>query len=356
MNRRDFIIASGSAVLSGLVASGIQRPALGLNFQISAPDAEPSKVDSLVIEFETLEITPKYLDEKEPIIVQAKVEVGGQVEKSNKVQTSVANGETKNLKNNIDSLVVDGLESSSSIMGDVTVSLDHPDIQDSYSRQFNITGSGIPDSVIDHYETSLYEDQDSTLSNYYNGSIDSYQRQQSAVLEGSYSLEADNHSQNDYIYSSSESNLPRYPIKGDIFRCLIQTTNGSPEILWATPSSPSSDLELGYGVRLAPSYSEFAITKRNGGFTFLTQSSLNIKSAPYEAVIEWHDGSGSEPDNTIVVTLYEYDTTNQTRESEVDSLTATDSDLATNEGIAFNEGRTDNPTTQWDGYEVIGTV
>jgi hypothetical protein len=151
MKRRKFMIASGSAVLSGVVASRIQRPAVGLDFEISTPDKDPSEVDSLLIEFETLKITPKYIDENEPVNVQAKVEVNGRIDKSNEVQTSVVNGETKNLENSIDSIVVDGLNASSTIYGVVTVSIDHPDIQDSYSRQFYVNSSEISDSVVYHF-------------------------------------------------------------------------------------------------------------------------------------------------------------------------------------------------------------
>jgi hypothetical protein len=156
MKRRNFILASGSTVLSGIVASRIQRPAIGLNFEISTPDKDPSKVDSLVIEFETLEITPKYIDEKEPVSIQAKVEVAGRVKKSNEVQASVVNGETKELEDGIDSIVIDGLNASSTISGEVTVSIDHSDVQDSYSRQFNITGEEIPDSVVHQYPISTF--------------------------------------------------------------------------------------------------------------------------------------------------------------------------------------------------------
>jgi hypothetical protein len=154
MKRRDFIVASGSTVLSGLATSQIQRSAMGLDFEISTPNKDPSKVDSLLIEFETLEITPKYLDENDPVSVQAKVEVANQTKKSNEVQTSVVNGESKNLENSIDSLVVDGLNASSTISGDVTVSIDHPDIQNSYSQQFKVNGSEIPESAIHQWKFS----------------------------------------------------------------------------------------------------------------------------------------------------------------------------------------------------------
>jgi hypothetical protein len=185
MKRRDFIVASGSTVLSGLATSQIQRSAIGLDFEISTPDKDPSKVDSLVIAFEKLEITPKYLDESEPVNVQGKVEVGGRIEKSNEVQTSVVNGGTKNLENDVDSIVLDGLNTSSTISGDVTVSIDHPDIQDSYSRQFYVNGSEIPDSRFYNFESGdssgwnslndLSADTGQVYAGSYSGLIDSIQ-------------------------------------------------------------------------------------------------------------------------------------------------------------------------------------
>jgi hypothetical protein len=165
MKRRNFVVASGSTVLSGLATSQIQRPAIGLDFEISTPDKDPSEVDSLVIEFETLEITPKYLDEKEPVNVQAKVEVEDQTKKSNELQTLVKNGQKKDLKNDIDSIVVDGLNVSSTITGDVTVSINHPDMQDSYSRQFYVNGSEIPGSEKLHSRYDFSELENGTTSN-----------------------------------------------------------------------------------------------------------------------------------------------------------------------------------------------
>lgn len=147
MNRRNFILASGSTVLSGLATSNLRRPAVGLNFEISKPDKDPSEVDSLLIDFETLEITPQYLNESHPITVQCKVEVANQTEKSNKIQTSIINGYKKSLESDINKIIVDGINTSNSINGTVTVTVDHPNIKESYSQTFGIASDDLADTV-----------------------------------------------------------------------------------------------------------------------------------------------------------------------------------------------------------------
>lgn len=47
----------------------------------------------------------------------------------------------------------------------------------------------IPDSVVDNFEESLYEDQGNALSDYYSGAVQDATRQQTRVNEGSYALE-----------------------------------------------------------------------------------------------------------------------------------------------------------------------
>lgn len=49
-------------------------------------------------------------------------------------------------------------------------------------------GAAIPDSVIDHFEESLYEDQNLTLSDRYTGNVSAFSRQKTTVKEGSYAL------------------------------------------------------------------------------------------------------------------------------------------------------------------------
>lgn len=65
MKRREFLLASGSAILTGTAIGSLQRPALGLEFEISAvPSKKPMNIDSILIEFTNFDMTPTYLDER----------------------------------------------------------------------------------------------------------------------------------------------------------------------------------------------------------------------------------------------------------------------------------------------------
>lgn len=52
MKRRPFLVASGSAILTGTGFSELQKSALGLDFEIeNIPDKNPSNVDSILLDF-----------------------------------------------------------------------------------------------------------------------------------------------------------------------------------------------------------------------------------------------------------------------------------------------------------------
>jgi hypothetical protein len=131
--------------------SNLYKPAVGINFEVSTPDKDPSEVRSILVDFETLEITPEYLNENKNMKVQAKLEVANQTRKSNKLQTSVKNGITKQLENNIEPIVIDGINTGNSIRGTLTVLIDHPDISKNYSRRFAISDSEIAQNGKYHY-------------------------------------------------------------------------------------------------------------------------------------------------------------------------------------------------------------
>jgi hypothetical protein len=64
MNRRKLLLTSGGAIFTGISIGSLQIPVIGINFEISGPqNKDPSKVDSIMLEFDKLELTPKYLDE-----------------------------------------------------------------------------------------------------------------------------------------------------------------------------------------------------------------------------------------------------------------------------------------------------
>jgi hypothetical protein len=157
MKRRKFLLTSGSTILTGFALGSLQRPAVGVDFELAnIPDENPEDVNSILVGFDKLEITPQYLSETEKMTIQADVDVETQTKQSNEFQMSFKNGETIDIKNNLDPILIDGINTENLISGKVTVSVDHPDIQDSYSRKFNISGKKVPD------DQNLYARYDAT--------------------------------------------------------------------------------------------------------------------------------------------------------------------------------------------------
>ena len=64
MNRRRFLTISGSAVLGSTTLQTItKQPSVALDFTVkSVPDAEPSNVEKMMVDFETFELKPRYLN------------------------------------------------------------------------------------------------------------------------------------------------------------------------------------------------------------------------------------------------------------------------------------------------------
>lgn len=150
MKRRDFVFTSGSAILTGAFGlSQTQRSAVGVNFELSGiPEKNPKNINHLTVNFTKLEITPEYLDESESVTVKTELDVDSHGrDESSEIDVSVTNGETKQLSGRVEPIIVDGINTEGGIFGTVTVTVDHSDIQDSYSRRFNINDSEIPNSV-----------------------------------------------------------------------------------------------------------------------------------------------------------------------------------------------------------------
>jgi hypothetical protein len=166
MRRRDFVLTSGSAILTGLATSNLHKPAVGINFELSTSDKDPSKVRSILVDFETLEITPQYLNENKNMNVQAKLEVGNQTKTSDELQTSVKNGTTKQLENDIDPIAIDGINTDNSIRGTVTVLIDHPNIKDKYAKTFTFASGNIPDSTLTQNLVAWYRFENGDARDY----------------------------------------------------------------------------------------------------------------------------------------------------------------------------------------------
>lgn len=256
MKRRNFVSASVSTVLSGVATSSLQRPAVGLNFEISEPYKDPSKVNSLSLYFETLEITPRYLDGSDPITVQAEIETNkyGTAE-SNKHDITFENGVTEELSEKINPMVIDEIDADSEISGSVTVKVKHPNIEEAYIQDFGISDIRIPNSAESYWSLSsgsgtTFNDELSSV----NGDIADAEWVNDDAYEKEYALEwntdgggdATNTNQyGDYIRGHTD------PFSIGVTVEKFAQTELSPETIWSvggdTPNGSASDIKLSCG-------------------------------------------------------------------------------------------------------------
>lgn len=158
MKRRNFAIASGSAILTGTFAPlQYQQPAVGLDFKLSGiPDKNPNNVDILTINFEKLEITPQYLDDSRDIKVRAELELENYGKDGSSLDSvPVTNGDTKQLSERVDPMVVEDINADSTVSGVVNVTVEHSNIQNTYSQLFAITGTKVPANGISESWTQV---------------------------------------------------------------------------------------------------------------------------------------------------------------------------------------------------------
>jgi hypothetical protein len=212
MNRRDFVVASGTGFLTGgLGLSQTNRPAVGVEFKINTPNRKPNNVDNLLIDIDKLEITPSHLDESENMSVQAELDVDNyQLESSDKLNISVTNGRTEKLSKKIDPLLVEGIDTESSIYGTITVNVVHPDIRDAYTQRFNITSNDVPSIVVDRFEDGNINEYSVSANGSY--SLDTTTN---TVQEGNYAT-AFQQSSSVKVFSEQSDGLNYYPQQGDV--------------------------------------------------------------------------------------------------------------------------------------------
>jgi hypothetical protein len=189
-------------------------------------------------------------------------------------------------------------------------------------------------------------------------------------LEGAGTLEIANESNvtnfyEDLIYASESSlDFNRTPQKGDIFSCLVYepdiSTGTNPNFGFAGDSNGLT----GYTFIFAPSISppEIQLRRLDGAGSTTTLASdgdsvYGVGQEAFEAEVEWHDGTGSEPDNTIVARLYELDS-NLDRIQQIGSdIKAQDSTYANQSEIFFAAGSGNLANGRYaDRYQIVGEV
>jgi len=177
----------------------------------------------------------------------------------------------------------------------------------------------------------------------------------SVVAEGSNSLELQNPDNIFDMYSDFGDGLNAYPQKGQKFSVLIYDSNTTqPVVLFGVDGSA----EDGYGFQHIPDSNFARLYRVDGGSrTDLLSANISLnKSEWYEYEIQWHDGSGSESDNTIEMSIFEIDA-GLNRTSQIYNDSVVDSTYPNNRGVGYAD-TTSTPSGSGfiDNYKIIGTV
>lgn len=147
------MLCSGGAILTGAsLTSTVSRPVIGVDFELTGIDINknPKNVGSITIDFNKLQITPKYLDTSRDISVTVELRIDNH-EKTTRdaVITNIENGQTVEVKDQIEPVTKNNLDFTDQdyASGDVVIRVEHPNITDEYTQSFSMSGSEIPASV-----------------------------------------------------------------------------------------------------------------------------------------------------------------------------------------------------------------
>lgn len=145
MKRRKFLLASGSTVLTGSAFRSLQRPTIGLEFELSSvPNKDPRIVDSILIDYERLQITPRYIDESEEANFKTilNIEDHGTVSRENN-SVSLSNGKVTTYNDVFGKPLVVGVDTDKShIDGEISTTISHTSIgSETFRKKFTISST-----------------------------------------------------------------------------------------------------------------------------------------------------------------------------------------------------------------------
>jgi len=203
--------------------------------------------------------------------------------------------------------------------------------------------SAISDSIVDGFEEVQYENKNNTLSDYYSGDLSTFGRDtNSPVAQESYSLKLDN-APTATSFIASTSGLKRYPQTGEKYSVLIQPSNGIPAM--AFNAVDSNNL---YSAFLRPGDDAMRLERADSGsFTKLNEVTVSISTGQWYDVQREIDSNGN-----IIITLYDWDTANFQRGSQLETLTATDTNYVGETGVAFGS-RASGTTAAFDYARIV---
>lgn len=155
MNRRSFLVASGSVILSGAATSRWQRSTFALDFELSTvPKRKPSNIGSVLLNFSKFELIPHYVDDSKNADIKIDFSIGSYSDSVSKT-VDVNNGEvisSQDLSPEIPIVLEDIEASADSVDGEVRITVKHDSIgKQTYKRQFVVTDNPLINGLVYYY-------------------------------------------------------------------------------------------------------------------------------------------------------------------------------------------------------------
>jgi hypothetical protein len=305
MKRRDFVVASGSAILSGYLIDNSNKPVFGAKFELTSENADPAKTQSVLLKFNRLRITPQYLDDNENLQVRVIVKFEDGTKKIKTAdQISFENGQKIGLQEiqsrssvDLSSILVDGISTSKSIFeGNVTIEVSHPQTgKKDYNRRIQLSETS---TIVDDFE-------DGNLSEYSvvdSGTTSTIKVQSNTYYTGNNALQMTDSSGTPAV--ASMSGLESYPKAGDTFSYHWYYTGSNAVGALIFGAQSEGDFPDGYMVR--PNQSDGFEFQELGGSLSISK---NFNRSSYtnqwlRTTIDWKE------DGKFVIDLDKSDGTN----------------------------------------------
>lgn len=155
MKRRSFLLTAGSAILSATGVGNLQKPAFGLEFELSSvPDRNPSSIQSVLIDFPKFKLTPRYVNDSKEASIDINVSVDRNTGGASKTLT-VKNGESITSEDigSETPIELNGVSTSQdSISGSISIVIEHSSIgRKEYNRTFVISDNPIINGLVAYY-------------------------------------------------------------------------------------------------------------------------------------------------------------------------------------------------------------
>lgn len=149
MNRRRFLLSSGTAILASTsVNSAIQKPSVGLEFELAQVERKkPANTDSIILNFNKFQLTPRYIDTSRDLSLTIKITLKNIDTKTINKQVSIdSNQKITKTDIQLENPIIKNIKTEKdSIDGNIQITIDHPDIKTkTYNQSFIITLQIIP--------------------------------------------------------------------------------------------------------------------------------------------------------------------------------------------------------------------